>query len=184
MIVVRIADAQETFSIDRRWYTRLARFVLRAEEVTDADLSVAFVTNDAIHRLNRQFLTHDYATDVITFPLSEAGETLHGEIVLSAEYAAAESSKYGWTPEVEAALYLVHGILHLCGYDDHAAMAKRLMHARQEELLQQFLAKDPRDTTAAVAKPRTAPRKKAVSKTPRTKVKAVSKKTNRTSKRQ
>lgn len=178
MITVRIANAQSTLSIDRHWYVRLAKFALRAELVEAAELSVAFVDNAEIHRLNKQFLRHDYATDVITFPLSEEGETLHGEIVISAEYAAGEAKSYSWTPELETALYLVHGILHLCGYDDHSKRDSERMKKRQAEILQAFQeAEESRDKKRIAAKG-------ALEKRSREKRPRVSKRSERTSKRQ
>lgn len=139
MIAIEIADNQTTFPLDRSWYRALARTVCRAESVTEGRLSLVFVDNQTIHELNRTYLSHDYPTDVITFPLSEPGSALTGEIVLSTEYAAAQAVEYGWPAHVEAGLYVAHGILHLCGYDDHDEADAAVMKERQELLLKQFL---------------------------------------------
>ena len=139
MIVVEIADNQQTFPIDRRWYTELARYTLAQESVTVGEVSIAFVDNATIGRLNRQFLAHDYPTDVITFPLSEPSEPLRAEIVISTEYASEECVHHGWPTHLEVGLYLVHGLLHLCGYDDGEPSTAQVMESRQAQVLEQFL---------------------------------------------
>jgi probable rRNA maturation factor len=100
------------------------------------NLSVAFVTNAAIRKINRRFLNHDFATDVISFPL---GTDLVGELVISAEYAASEAAKRGITVEEELLRYVAHGILHLLGYDDHRPADRKRMWARQERELRKTL---------------------------------------------
>ena len=102
-------------------------------------LSVAFVTNAAIRKINRKFLNHDFATDVISFPL---GTDLVGELVISAEYAVAEAAKRKIPVEEELLRYVAHGILHLLGYDDHRPADKKKMWARQERELRRILAVD------------------------------------------
>lgn len=119
---------------------RLCRFVLAAEGVAEAEISLAIVDNETIHAINHRHLAHDYPTDVLTFPLSSPGETLTAEIVVGGEYAESEAAAHGWTPREELLLYVTHGLLHLCGHDDHQASARRRMVARQTELLDGFLA--------------------------------------------
>ena len=73
-------------------------------------------------RSTRRHLGHDWPTDVISFGLSEPGDpTLAGELVVSAEMAAATAREAGADPSAELALYVVHGLLHLCGLDDRTA---------------------------------------------------------------
>jgi len=96
------------------------------------NLSIAFVTNAAIRRINRRFLRHDYATDVISFPL---GTDLLGELVISADYAVGEAAKRRIPVEEELLRYVAHGILHLLGYDDHRPSDRAAMWKRQEREL-------------------------------------------------
>jgi probable rRNA maturation factor len=100
------------------------------------NLSVAFVTNGAIRKINRKFLNHDFATDVISFPLDS---DLVGELVISAEYAVGEAAKRKIPVEEELLRYVAHGILHLLGYDDHRPADKKRMWARQERELRRVL---------------------------------------------
>ena len=96
------------------------------------DVSIAFVTNAAIRKINRTFLKHDFATDVISFPL---GTDLFGELVISAEYAAAEAKARGIPVEEELLRYVAHGLLHLLGYDDRAPADRSRLWKRQEREL-------------------------------------------------
>jgi probable rRNA maturation factor len=113
------------------------RQVLEGEGVGEAKISLAFVDDATIHRLNNQFLQHDEPTDVITFPMSGPGaKKLEGELVISAETARRVAEQLGHPPEDEAALYVVHGLLHLCGYDDLDAKSRPKMRARERHHLQ------------------------------------------------
>lgn len=105
------------------------------------NLSIAFVTNAAIRKINRRFLHHDFATDVISFPLHS---DLLGELVISAEYAAREAAKRGIPVEEELLRYVAHGILHLLGYDDHRPSDRARMWARQERELRKAGVTGPR----------------------------------------
>lgn len=147
-----IANRQRAVRIDLRAISALARETLALERVTAAEVSVAFVDDAQIHEINRAYLNHDFPTDVITFRLDGnephgqagargtvrrgAGQTIDGEIVISAETAARTATELGTTTEHELCLYLVHGLLHLCGYDDLTPREKRLMRRREAEMLE------------------------------------------------
>lgn len=105
------------------------------------NLSLAFVDNAEIQTVNRKFLRQDCPTDVIAFLLDgpDGGDPIHGEIVISAEYALGEAKKRRIDPQEELLRYVVHGILHLCGYDDRTPRLKRRMWTRQESYLGKFL---------------------------------------------
>jgi probable rRNA maturation factor len=136
MLKVKIASPQEIVPIDRPRLKVVARVVLEGEGVTAAAISLAFVDNATIHRLNKQFLNHDEPTDVITFPLSGPGaKTLEGEIVVGAEVARARAAELRHDEQQELALYVIHGLLHLCGYDDTTDTAVRRMRARERHYL-------------------------------------------------
>ena len=108
----------------------------RARGSTRASISIALVDDATIQRVNRRHLGHDWPTDVISFPLSEPGRPdLAGELVVSAEMAAATARRGGVDPWAELALYVVHGLLHLCGYDDRAAADVDAMRRRESEIL-------------------------------------------------
>jgi probable rRNA maturation factor len=116
---------------------RVALAAARAEGFRRGELSIAVVGRAAMRTLHRRFMDDDSPTDVLTFDLgtdARAG-ALAGEIVVCADVAAAEARRRQLAFAHETALYVVHGVLHLAGYDDHAPAAFRRMHAREDELL-------------------------------------------------
>jgi probable rRNA maturation factor len=139
MLRVKIASPQETVPLDRARLREVAKAVLEGEGVAAASISLAFVDSPAIHRLNKQFLNHDEPTDVISFPLSGPGaKTLEGELVIGAEVARAQAAERGHDEQAELALYVIHGLLHLCGFDDTTAAAARRMRERERHYLQRL----------------------------------------------
>jgi probable rRNA maturation factor len=134
-IEIQIADTQGHLKIDQAAITRFAEAVLAAENRRAASISIALVDNDTIHRLNRLHLGHDWTTDVITFPLSQPDDDeLSGELVISTEMAVATARELSGDPRDELALYIIHGLLHLCGYDDSSPEQASAMDRRQTEL--------------------------------------------------
>lgn len=110
--IVSIPFAPEPFVIE----------VLKTLTVPRAFLEVTFVDNAHIHEMNRHHLDHDWPTDIITFDLSsETDETLtiEGDLYISVEQAEIQAKELGHTTEKELKILIIHGILHLLGYDDH-----------------------------------------------------------------
>ncbi len=156
MYQIAIANSQDCLELDEDFLVQVAERVLAEEQVAAAEISVALVDNATIHQLNRQFLSHDYATDVLSFLLgcesAEAedsasepppkrrgrGKRLDGEVIISTETALQDAQKYGWSPREEVVLYLIHGLLHLVGYDDLTSMEQAVMRARERAMLTLF----------------------------------------------
>jgi probable rRNA maturation factor len=136
MIRVAIASPQELVSIERQPLRQTARTVLQGEGIADAEISLAFVDNPTIHRLNQRYLQHDEPTDVLSFPLSEANASrLSGELVIGVEVAREQAQRRGHEVQAELALYVIHGLLHLCGYDDHTVPGAAAMRERERHYL-------------------------------------------------
>src|SRR3954463_2528527 len=139
MSKVSIASPQEAVAIDRGRMREVVRAVLAGEGVADAEISLAFVDNPTIHRLNQRYLRHDEPTDVLSFPLSEPGAArLAGELVIGAEVAAAQAADRGHDVQAELALYVIHGLLHLCGYDDKTDDGAAKMRERERHYLREM----------------------------------------------
>lgn len=121
-IEIEIANEQTALEVDEEQIRATVRAALELGHVTRAEITVALVDDATIHDVNRQFLNHDYPTDVISFPLSDSPEALIGDIVLSTDTARREAARVDgvWTPTDEVLLYVAHGMLHLVGFDDHA----------------------------------------------------------------
>src|SRR5262245_12844948 len=135
---VSIATPQEAVPVDRGRMREVARAVLAGEGVADYEISLAFVDNATIHRLNKQYLDHDEPTDVLSFPLGEGQRGLAGELVIGAEVAREQAGARGHDVQAELALYVIHGLLHLCGLNDKTAAGAADMHRRERHYLQQL----------------------------------------------
>jgi len=114
------------------------RAVLQSAGVTSCEVSLTVVNNARMHDLNRRHLDHDYPTDVLSFLLGFDGQRLDGEIIVSADYAADEAVRYGWSAADELLLYAVHGALHLVGYDDTTPEAAARMRRQERVILDTF----------------------------------------------
>ena len=141
-VTIEVSNRQRLLRVNAAKLRAVARRVFGAEGVEKASLGIALVDDHHIRQLHLQFLGLDSPTDVLTFPLHEQGQPLSGEIVISVESAVREGPLHHHDPEAEVFLYLTHGILHLCGYEDHTAKGARLMRKRQRELLGQVFADD------------------------------------------
>ncbi len=136
---IAIASPQEFVAINRGRMRDVVRAVLDGEEVAEAEISLAFVDNPTIHRLNQRYLQHDEPTDVLSFPLSEPNaKKLAGELVIGVEIAQVQAAERGHDVQAELALYVIHGLLHLCGYDDHEPADAAAMHERERHYLRQL----------------------------------------------
>ncbi len=135
---IQLAVQQEALAIDGRRLKDAVRAVLSLGAVKRAKVSLAIVDNAAIHVLNRRYLDHDEPTDVLSFVLESSPRMLEGQIVASAETAQAQAAQYGWDPLDELLLYVVHGALHLVGFDDQEPRQRDQMRAAEREILAKF----------------------------------------------
>ena len=122
----------------------LAEFVLTEEGASNKEVSILFVSNREITDLNAKYLSREGPTDVLAFPMhagendgprNHAGAWL-GDVVVSAERAVEYAQEHRLDPAEELSLYLVHGLLHLLGYDDADPRDRRKMRRRERELMQ------------------------------------------------
>lgn len=136
MIRVSIANPYE-YPLDFAGLKSVARSVLEGEGVKAAKVTLAFLTDEHIHRLNKQFLDHDEPTDVLTFPYSDPkARTLEGEVAIGYQYAGGVAAERKHDPILELTLYVIHGCLHLCGYDDLTERDAREMRVKERHYLQ------------------------------------------------
>ena len=133
---IEISNRQTLVEIDESRIADAIRAVLAGEGVAAAEFNVAVVDNAEIHRLNREFLQHDYETDVISFSLADSDEPVEGELMVSAEMASHSAAEFGWATADELLLYVIHGTLHVVGYDDLADDLRAEMRAKETHYLQ------------------------------------------------
>jgi probable rRNA maturation factor len=106
--------------------------ILEQEGKTPGNISYVFCSDNFLLDINRQFLKHDFYTDIITFDYSEKGKT-EGEIFISIDRVKENSLSFKQPFQKELLRTIIHGILHLCGYTDKKPADKKHMRAKEEE---------------------------------------------------
>jgi len=135
---ILLSNEQSKHAVDCEQLIAAARAVLQESDFSSAMISLAVVDDPAIHELNRQFLNHDYPTDVLSFALQDDGTHLEGEVIISADTAAATAAELGCTPAAEQLLYVIHGMLHLAGYCDKTPEDAHEMRLAEAQFLGDF----------------------------------------------
>ena len=118
---------------------RLIERVCSGEDRTIADLSIVLADHATVRDLNRRYLSHDYETDVLSFPLGEdEGSGVDGELYIDLDTAQERHAEFDGSFEDEVARYVVHGLLHLMGYSDASPTERQLMRAREDRYLEEW----------------------------------------------
>jgi probable rRNA maturation factor len=138
--------------MDGGWVKKIVRQILKAEGVTPLyEVSLVFTDSETVRQLNRDYRGVDEPTDVLafsmlpqkgtdsSFPLPPDGLTRLGEVIISYPQAAEQARELGHSPERELALLIIHGILHLLGYDHEEPEEENKMKEREKELLARCL---------------------------------------------
>ena len=121
---------------------RLKLFIegmLKGENRKLISLSIVFCTDKYLLEINRQYLGHDYYTDIVTFNLAEDNEFIEGEIYISVDRIRENALINLVTTKHELHRVLLHGILHLCGYKDKLKSEKDTMTGLENHMLQKYL---------------------------------------------
>jgi rRNA maturation RNase YbeY len=139
---IDIADRQTDLELNHDHLARLGAFLLDRLGA-GGRISVAFLPDDEMSRLNREYLGADGSTDVIAFPLGDAiaPEDVFGEVVVCTTQAMRQAREHDQEPGVEVDRLVIHGILHLLGRRDATAGQRTKMLAEGEQLLAEFFEK-------------------------------------------
>ena len=142
---VFLANEQD-LPVDHDRLSSLATHALVAEKVDDAsELSILFVSAEHMRKLNSHFAGDDYPTDVLAFPMMDDDDIddeegpLLGDVVVCPVVAQRNADRIGHSLEVELGVLVVHGTLHLLGYDHQGTKDKEAMDRRQSEILASFI---------------------------------------------
>ncbi|PSQ70083.1 MAG: rRNA maturation RNase YbeY [Bacteroidetes bacterium QH_1_64_81] len=126
------------------------RHVLAAEGATLVHLSVVLTGHETVRRLNRSYLDHDYNTDVLSFSFRDGPElagieadesAVEGEIYVDLDTAAERHEEFNTSFEREAYRYVIHGLLHLLGYDDATEAGQDTMREKEDQYLNAVVSK-------------------------------------------
>lgn len=132
---IAVINQQKCARVRKERLREIVARTLELEGVREAAIGVALVDDEYIQQLNRRHLGHDCPTDVISFPYNNSEAAIEGDIVVSVETARREASKRRVPIEAEVVMYVVHGLLHLLGYDDTGPRKRKRMWQRQREIL-------------------------------------------------
>ena len=135
LITISITNRQKTLPVDRQRMRGAVRAILRDAGIAEAQISMAVVDDAAIAKLHEEFLGDPDPTDVLSFLLERSADVLEGEVVVSAETARTAAPRYGCTAEDELLRYVIHGTLHLVGYDDATPRKRAVMRKKEREYL-------------------------------------------------
>jgi probable rRNA maturation factor len=133
-----LRNRQRARPVDTRLLRRIAAWALETQfHAEDYELGIHLVTTDEMAGVNKTFLNHEGSTDVITFDHCERSgtETLHGEIFICLDDAVTQAREFGTTWQSELTRYLLHGLLHLHGFDDLTPAVRRRMKREENRLL-------------------------------------------------
>ena len=101
------------------------------------EIGYLFCDDEKILEVNREYLQHDYYTDIITFDYDE-GNTINGDLVISLDTVRTNAEQFGKTYEEELLRVIIHGILHLCGINDKGPGEREIMEAAENKALEMF----------------------------------------------
>ena len=134
-LLLEILDEQDIFEVDTEEIRSLCETILDDAGIVSGRLGVVLVDSDTIQLFNKDFLKHDYPTDVISFPMEERTGYLEGEVLACTQIAKERAGEFCWTPREELLLYVVHGVLHLVGFDDITPEGRADMRRKEKDYL-------------------------------------------------
>jgi probable rRNA maturation factor len=135
MLSIAVHNRQSRVRVDKRLLKKAVRLILKDVGIESGEISIAIVDDPTIAHVHGEFLGDNTPTDVISFVLDSSASRLEGEVVASADTAMTRASEYDWAPEEELLLYVVHGLLHLTGYDDITPKARKTMRKKEQHYL-------------------------------------------------
>lgn len=134
MAVSYYAEDIKMPSLKRRETTKWIREVAAVHQMKVGDVAYIFCSDEKILEVNKEYLQHDYYTDIITFDYTEDG-VINGDVFISLETVKSNAEEFGVTFDQELHRIIIHGILHLCGIDDKGPGERENMTAKENEAL-------------------------------------------------
>ena len=137
MAIHYFAEETQVPAIKKREISRWIKAVAATYGKTTGEISYIFCNDSRILEVNRQYLQHDYYTDIITFDYTE-GNRISGDIFISLDTVKSNAQEYGQRFEDELHRIIIHGILHLCGIKDKGEKERQQMTRCENQALEQL----------------------------------------------
>ena len=140
MIRLSASNISRCYFLNKKKLDSIVRFVLKSLGVNDANISIVFVSDREIRHLNFLYRKKNVPTDVLSFSMREGkrikrDSAILGDVVISVDRARRQAKRFNSTFKREIYLYIIHGILHLLGYDDEKASSRKKMQKKEIQIL-------------------------------------------------
>ncbi|MBA4312615.1 MAG: rRNA maturation RNase YbeY [Chlorobiaceae bacterium] len=142
MISVGVFHSHKKIKIHVAGTRCLVRYVLKNEMRHNAEINIIFINDSMMIEMNRKYLHHDYPTDVLCFLLNETKNLLDGEVYINIDQARRQALEYLATYREEYARLIIHGVLHLVGYEDATKKERKRMTALENNYISKIRAKN------------------------------------------
>ena len=130
-----IYDIEVTADIDDDWINSTCKNILNDKDKNTASISIILTNDKKLLQLKNQYFQQNLLTDVITFNLEEDGDPIEGEIYISLNRVSENAIKFKQDIGIELKRVIIHGILHLLGYDDQTTQQKKIMIQMEDHYL-------------------------------------------------
>ena len=137
MAIIYQSDDIKFPKIKRREISNWIKLVTTSYNKKIGDIAYIFCSDKKILEVNMKYLNHDYYTDIITFDYSE-GDMISGDLFISLDTVHSNAEKFNTDYTKELCRVIIHGILHLCGFNDKSAEDEKVMREKEDEALKQL----------------------------------------------
>jgi probable rRNA maturation factor len=130
-------SSQDT-SISKKTVHKLILFLKNEFQLEISSLSISFISSNKLREVNKQYLNHNYDTDILTFNYSKKQNEIDGEILISFEEARSNAEKFNVNYGMELSRLVIHGVLHLLNFMDTDSTSKKIMKKEENKLINKF----------------------------------------------
>jgi probable rRNA maturation factor len=134
MINIHFEDTPVLTNLSDRFYNNWLNEVCKIEYKKLGEITLIFCSDDYLLEVNREYLDHDYYTDIITFDYTD-DDLINGDLFISIDRVADNANELSISFEIELNRVIVHGVLHLCGYKDKTPEEEQLMRSKENQML-------------------------------------------------
>ena len=134
---INIFNEHKGIDFHKNHIIQLINLSLEATEYNQVKINLIFCDNDKLNSFKREYFDDDVLTDIVTFPIKNDND-LEAEIYISVEMAKINSKEFNVTLDNELSRLIIHGVLHLIGFNDDTKDSKKVMFLKQEEIISNF----------------------------------------------
>ena len=137
---INIFSEHEDIDFHKDHIIQLINLSLQTTKYNQIQINLIFCDNDKLNSFKKEYFNDDVLTDIVTFPIKN-DDDLEAEIYISVEMAKINADEFNVSLNNELSRLIIHGVLHLIGFDDNTAVSKKIMFSKQEEIISNFKGK-------------------------------------------